>query len=287
MNGNEWPLVFFTLFSQASWGILITGGLLLVAKQQLGLSAEPLRMLTAFSLVLMGLALLLSFLHLSRPHISVYSLHNLGSSWLSREIVFALGFFSLLVLAFVLMRFKLAKPGVPTLAYVAACVAGFLLVFSMVRLYMIPTVPSWNHPGTPLSFFNSSLLLGGILSLLALVYMAYRGPVIPGMAGLTKILLIVVLAGAIIHMGHLFIGWGRPIAETGSFPPPQLPAVFRYLQMVFLLVGILFLLAWNGLGGGSPFWGHPVWVGLAAGGFFMAELLGRWLFYASYYRLGV
>lgn len=287
MNGNEWPLVFFTLFSQASWGIVITGGLLLIAKQQDPLSAEPLRRLTAFSLVLMGLALLLSFLHLSRPHISVYSLNNLGSSWLSREIVFALGFFSFLALTSILLRFHIAKQGVSTLAFMAAGIAGFLLVFSMVRLYMIPTVPSWNHPATPLAFFNSSLLLGGILSLLALVYMAHRRPAIPGMAVLTKILLIVVVAGAMIHLGHLFLSWGRPVLETGSFPPPQLPAVFRYVQMVFLLAGILFLLAWHGMGSGSTLWGHPVWVALAAGGFFMAELTGRWLFYASYYRLGV
>jgi hypothetical protein len=174
MNSNEWPLVFFTLFSQASAGIMLTATLLLFLLKEDGTLAgsEFRRVAALIALGLMGLALMISFLHLSRPHASVFAISNLGDSWLSREIVLA-GIFFLFTGLVYLVPGPAGNNWAGALM-IASGFVGLVLVFSMVRLYMIPTVPVWNNPSTPLAFFSSTVLLGTMFSLVVIGWLANR-----------------------------------------------------------------------------------------------------------------
>lgn len=285
MNSNEWPLVFFTLFSQASAGIMLAVCMMYFLMRADAASAwvEYRRTAAMVALVLMGMALVISFLHLSRPLASVFAVTNLQVSWLSREIILA-GIFFLLTAILLLFQGNAAGRWGEFLTAGSGLV-GLLLVYSMVRLYMIPTVPVWNNPSTPLAFFSSTLLLGTLAGLVVMVFLAGRA----GHADLpqhaARLLVVLVIAGAVLQIGNsLYVWFGQTLAE-GSFPPPELPVMFRVLQALLMVAGMAAMVAWYLRG--MPLQGHTVWLYVAVAGIFSAELLGRFIFYASYYRLGV
>jgi anaerobic dimethyl sulfoxide reductase subunit C len=285
MNSNEWPLVFFTLFSQASAGIMLASALMLFLLKGDGNAsgAELRRTAALFALVLMGMALMISFLHLSRPHASVFAISNLGASWLSREIILAGVFFLFTALVYLMPGIAGGKWSSAML--IASGVAGMVLVYSMVRLYMIPTVPAWNNPATPLAFFSSTLLLGAMISLGVMAYLATRSghPDFPHK--LVRMIAILAVAGALLQLGNtLYVWFGQTLAE-GSFPAPELPAMIRVVQVLLLAASLGVMAAW--LVRGLPLQGYLAWVLVAGTGFIAAELIGRFLFYASYYRLGI
>jgi anaerobic dimethyl sulfoxide reductase subunit C len=285
MNSNEWPLVFFTLFSQASAGIMLTATLLLFLLKEDGTLAgsEFRRVAALIALGLMGLALMISFLHLSRPHASVFAISNLGDSWLSREIVLA-GIFFLFTGLVYLVPGPAGNNWAGALM-IASGFVGLVLVFSMVRLYMIPTVPVWNNPSTPLAFFSSTVLLGTMFSLVVIGWLANRAGHIGFPQGMVRIMAILLLAGALLQLGNtLFVWFGQNLAE-GSFPPPELPVIIRVAQVALLVVALGVIATWYSRG--LPLQGHFFWFIIAGAGFFTAELIGRFLFYASYYRLGI
>lgn len=285
MNSNEWPLVFFTLFSQASAGIMLVSTLMLfLLKEDIHAAGVEFRRTAALlALVLMGLALMVSFLHLSRPHASVFAMSNLGASWLSREIILAGVFFFFTALVYLVPGPAMGKW--PSALMIASGFVGLILVYSMVRLYMIPTVPAWNNPSTPLAFFSSTLLLGALASLVVIGYLANRSVQADFPQNLVRILAILVLAGALFQLGNtLFVWFGQTLAE-GSFPAPELPVMIRVIQIVLLVAGIAIMATWYSRN--LPLQGSLAWFLVAGTGFILAELLGRFLFYASYYRLGI
>ena len=69
MSNNEWPLVFFTMLSQISVGILISMLILWLTMRNIesGTIETLKRTLMFTALASMGIALVLSFLHLSLP----------------------------------------------------------------------------------------------------------------------------------------------------------------------------------------------------------------------------
>ena len=85
---------------------------------------------------------------------------NVGSSWLSREILSGVSF-AVVGFAFALMQWrKMFSFGVRTVVALVAAAIGLVLVLSMSMVYMIPTRPSWDLITTPLSFFVTTFLLG-------------------------------------------------------------------------------------------------------------------------------
>jgi anaerobic dimethyl sulfoxide reductase subunit C (anchor subunit) len=114
-------------------------------------------------LMLMFLALAVSFLHLGTPRNAIYSLCNFRTSWLSREIFFMSGFCAIVLFEFVVFRRS------PSTGFFYNLVSGFgvaasvFLVYSMVQLYRLPTVEIWDTPYTLFHFFNTSLVCGIIL----------------------------------------------------------------------------------------------------------------------------
>ncbi|HXP97107.1 MAG TPA: DmsC/YnfH family molybdoenzyme membrane anchor subunit, partial [Telmatospirillum sp.] len=78
--GNEWILVFFTLFAQASVGLVMV-------MQCFGCGEQAIRgRCLPWAIGLMAVALLIAFLHLGSPFGGYRALYHLGASWLSREV---------------------------------------------------------------------------------------------------------------------------------------------------------------------------------------------------------
>jgi anaerobic dimethyl sulfoxide reductase subunit C len=121
-------------------------------------------LLTDRALIAIGPALALglaaSLLHLGNPINAYKAVTNLGTSWLSREILLGV-LFAASGAVFALMQWrKISTSSIRQIVGLVVALIGIALAFSMSQIYLIPTRPSWDLITTPLSFFTTTLLLG-------------------------------------------------------------------------------------------------------------------------------
>lgn len=143
-----WSLVIFTLLGQASAGMLI---LSIFSRRP-----DTSRAKAWVACILLGIGALASLEHLSDPTVSFYTITNLKTSWLSREILFV-GLFGAGLLLWLITLNAWARR--------LAAILGLAFVYVMSRVYIIPTVPFWDSLLTYWVFLASSLLLGATLLL--------------------------------------------------------------------------------------------------------------------------
>jgi len=161
---KEWPLVAFTILGQIGVGLFWGFHLPFLVRGRL--PAYGWRMswliLLAVVVLLTVLAAAVSFFHLHHPLRARHALRNLRSSWLSREILFELAFVALTAANALSGGFLNLGRGARWGLLVAAGLAGALFLLSMVKLYMLPSVPVWKRAYTPLTFLAATLLLGAV-----------------------------------------------------------------------------------------------------------------------------
>lgn len=174
LRSREDPLVIFTLVTQMVVGAFLT----LFLGQRAGfevLNPASHPMLHATLLIgLLGIetiALVLSTLHLGRPHRFYRAFNNLKYSPVSREVAGVAVFYNMLgaytlftalsdVLGFlpanlVSMLGQLSGWG--------AALSGPVALYFMHRIYRVPARPFWNHWQVLSSFYGSMLTLGPLL----------------------------------------------------------------------------------------------------------------------------
>ncbi len=149
---HEFSLIFFTVFAQLAVGMAFFA--VIAYKKEDALSIN----LWKGSLIAMALAGLFSFTHLTNPFNAFYTLTQIGSSWMSREIV-AVGAFSGLVFLACLLHYK--NQYKQEVGY-AALFFGVILIYVMTMVYAsVKSMPMWNFLGTLTAFVGTTLLLGG------------------------------------------------------------------------------------------------------------------------------
>jgi anaerobic dimethyl sulfoxide reductase subunit C (anchor subunit) len=293
---KEKSLVAFTIMSQTGAGAFIVLGMLHYA-----LVRGVAEVLTDRALLAIGpivaVGMLASFFHLGTPMNAWRALANLRSSWLSREVLFAL-LFTLLGGWFAVVQWQEIGPLAirEVLAWCAAC-AGLAMIYSMARVYMLRTVPAWNSWATPVSFFATALLLGSLLAAVG-VTLAWAG--LPdgqafvlltryhlpqailhwlglGSFALLGIELIVIPASLAYSARQTRAGAGVP----GKLRPS--PSWLYELRLVLTCLGAALaglLLTWNAslVDRSTTF---LVLVGIAMTLVFAGEVIGRTLFYTA------
>src|SRR5664279_5450432 len=168
---SELPLVVFTIIAQMSVGSFVVLGLIHLFGARFGRDlvdrvSDP--ALYAIGPILV-LGLFLSMMHLGTPIRAVNALGHLGTSWLSREILFGL-LFAAIGGAFALSQwFKWLTPVLRQALAGLAALVGLALVWSMTMVYRLPTVPAWDSWATPVRFFATTFLLGSLAVGAALV----------------------------------------------------------------------------------------------------------------------
>ncbi len=159
MNENFTSLVFFTVLCQTAAGALIFRGLTLIWKSNETFAFESARFtLPAISFLLI-ISLVLAFFHLGKPVHAINAFNNLSKSWLSREILF-LSILIALVISLMLINNRSSISKIEPVFFIASLITGISLVYSMIRIYMIPVIINWYNPFTPVSFICSTLLCG-------------------------------------------------------------------------------------------------------------------------------
>lgn len=178
LSSRENPLVIFTLVSQASLGLFLT----VIAGSQLGIeSLLALRQsvmyvpLVAMAVALAGLGMLMSATHLGKPWRFYRGFNNLRYSPVCRE-----GLGMLLYMVFAGLHLLAALPenavfrsligdigtftAAATVLGTLAAAAGLTGLYYMIRCYLIPARPFWNHWQTGSSFVGTSMVLGSLLT---------------------------------------------------------------------------------------------------------------------------
>lgn len=179
LSTRENPLVVFTLISQAVVGAFITLFIgPLFGLETLSISVHPVALaLTLFGLIgIQTLALVLSTLHLGRPHRFYRAFNNLRWSPVSREVAGIAVFYNFLGVYTLLTTLPMLFTWLPdglVAGLVACCgwgalISGLAALYFMQRIYRIKARPYWNHWQVLTAFYGNMLVLGPLL--VALVY---------------------------------------------------------------------------------------------------------------------
>ena len=152
----HWPLVIMTVLTQLSVGAFATIWLL----QLLG-AGEHLGAAAIGSLLLGGLALAASTLHLGRPIYAYRAIRMWKRSWLSREVLMFGAFSNVAALYAGALWFGL--PGSVALGALTV-LFGVAGVTASAYIYRVPARPAWNTPYTLLQFIFTAALLGPLFA---------------------------------------------------------------------------------------------------------------------------
>jgi anaerobic dimethyl sulfoxide reductase subunit C (anchor subunit) len=306
MNVREWALPVYTILIQMSVGmLLVLWSLRLFGSRKFGKEAidrvvrDPLLILN--TTIIFGM--IGSHFHLSRPYLSFLAVSNFRTSWLSREIVFTLLFFLGSAVLWFFQWYRKGYWGLKTALGWLAIFFGFIAVYCMGRIYLLPTQPAWNTPLTIISFYGTMLLLG-VMALATILIMDLRFMEIRQNGVLTEWATIVnytvkrlaVAAGGFlipILMINLFylqsLRTGTTLMQTSYDLLIQLYEPLLIIRFLLLLAGVGWLvvpvamLKRTGKSVQQLF--TPAY--LACLLVIVGEILGRFLFYAAHIRTGL
>jgi anaerobic dimethyl sulfoxide reductase subunit C (anchor subunit) len=306
MNAREWALITFTILTQMSVGsFLVLGIVHYYANRKAGMKeADRLSDYALLAIVVtFGLALLASLLHLGNPLNAPRAVTHLATSWLSREILFGV-LFAVLAVVFAFMQWrKIASFAVRNVIAWIAAIVGLVLVYVESQVYMLPTEPSWNSLATPVTFFVTSLLLGSLAMGAAFVtnyaYLQRKDPKeakvqsellrgsLRGIAVASVVLLGVEFVVVPIYVAYLATGSAAAVASAKLMIGPF--GLVFVLRLLFAFVGAgifgVFLYQITQAAGKEKTLGYLAYSAFVL--VLVAEVLGRFLFYATRVRIGV
>lgn len=306
MNVSELALVVFTIAAQMSVGaFLVLGGVHFFATRFAGVEeADKLSDLALLAIgPVLALGLLVSILHLGNPLNAPRAIMHLGTSWLSREILFGILFAGCGFL-FAIMQWR--KIGGPTLRNAVALVAAALgigLILSMAMVYYtLPAVPAWNTWATPASFFTTTLLLGA-LAISAAFVAAYAYLNMRNQAKSEKqrdilaitlrwmSLLSLVMLGLHFVIQPLYLAYlavsGPTAEQSASILIKEFGLLFATRQvLLFLGAGVFSLFTYMVARDAKNFRLVSTLAYAAFALVLVGEVIGRYLFYASFARIG-
>jgi DMSO reductase anchor subunit len=202
-------IIFFTVASGAGFGLVtitiafhLMGGLI-------GLPTWGILSAMALGVALAGLGLLSSTLHLASPQNAWRAFSRFRTSWLSREGVFAVLFFPIVL---VYMIGLLLSDGTgywwSQLAGVVSLILSVATVFTTGMIYAsLRTIPQWNSPLVPANYLLLSFASGSVL--LAAVTAVFGGAI--------QIITIVALCATVVSAltKSVYYFWiGKPQGPT-------------------------------------------------------------------------
>ena len=307
MNTNEWALIIFTVVMQMAVGsFVVLGGVHFFAARRNGL--EEADKLSDHALLAIGpvvvFGLLVTLLHLGNPANAPRAIMNVGSSWLSREILCSVLFcIGGALFAFLQWR-KLTTPALRNALALIVAGIGIALVISMSMIYHLFSVPAWDTLATPVTFFITAFLLGSLAMGAAFVanfwYMRRKNMDVKSIqytmlaTSLRWIALI-----AIALLGLQFIVMPLYLAGLGMESSPAAAAsigliaqqqglIFAIrLVLLFVGAGLLAVFLYSMASSENKLRVVSNLAYLAFALVLISEILSRYLFYASMVRIGL
>jgi anaerobic dimethyl sulfoxide reductase subunit C len=307
MDIREWSLILFTILTQMAVGSFVILGAIhfWAARKHSQAEADRLtdRALLAIGPVLV-LGMLASLFHLGNPLSAPIAVTNLATSWLSREILFAVLFAGFGALFAFLQWRKLGSFTLRNIVAWIAAILGLILVYAMAKVYMLETQPAWNTVATPILFFTTALLLGALAMGAALVtnyaILKRKDPscaevqcelvreITKGVALTGIILLGVELLVVPLHLAYLAASSNVTAISSAAMLYDQFAVMFGLrLVLVFVGAGVfgLFLYRMALDPGREQMLGRLIYLAFAL--VLISEIVGRFLFYATHAKIGI
>lgn len=306
MNIREWALLTFTILGQMAAGAMLV--LMVVrayATAKAGLKeADRMTDGPLFIVVpIMGLALLASLLHLNNLGNVVNAVPNLGSSWLSREVVISVAFVIVAALYTFLQWRKIGSNGLRTVIGWITVVIGLVQTYAMSMVYMIRTQPAWNTLATPIAFFVTTLLLGALVVAVALVInysinqkkdtnaaekqLDLLRDALQGIAITAIVLLGIEFLVLPVYMAYLATQGIAALESLQMMTGAYGATLVIRLLFVFIGVGVLVTYLYRNASSAGK---EKAMASLVYSAFVLVlagEVMGRFLFYATHVRIGL
>lgn len=165
MNIHEWPLTLFTVFGQMAVGAFIVLGLIQLLGRGSYSTAVIDRVATPALYAIgpiMGAGFFAAFFHLGNPAHALNALRGWQGSPLTQEVIMGVAFAACGFLFAAAQYFLWFSPPVRAGLAVVTGVIGLVFIWSMARLYMLPTIPAWDHWTTPAQFYLTALSTGAL-----------------------------------------------------------------------------------------------------------------------------
>lgn len=286
MFAEEWPLLTFTLLTQLAVGSYVFFVIIRSLNKKLGNNLGM--KVTKRGILLVGpvmvLALLCSIFHLGTPLGANRSILNLGSSWLSREIIFSGGFFVLWVVSYYLDRKNTWNQVVGWIT----SIVGIGAVFCMASIYAHSIRPAWTNVNTYIAFYGTSIVFGAAVSIGVILF--NKGEITKGLmsvvkgigyAGLAAIVLQLIYTP--IYVAGLSNGGAAGIESAGLLTGKYATTtLFRWILSIGGLAIIVLPLYWkiNSKIQCKLFYAALTFV-------LVGEFLGRYIFYGTGISIGI
>ncbi|KJG32018.1 dimethyl sulfoxide reductase [Photobacterium angustum] len=160
----ELPLVIFTVLAQTA-----VGGYIIMASRLSAMGAtfkqrRPIVLSMFILWAFMAVGFAASTMHLGSPLRAFNALNRVGHSGLSNEILTGSLFFALGGIYWLSDLFKVVSESILKLARIVVSIAGIIFMAAMVKVYLINTVPVWNSSFTYVEFIGTVLMSGILLA---------------------------------------------------------------------------------------------------------------------------
>jgi anaerobic dimethyl sulfoxide reductase subunit C (anchor subunit) len=164
MGWGEWPLFFFTVIAQSAVGAfwwccvaLLAGGLAPGQYASLERSMLVIWLMVAF-------AFSAAVFHLGTPLRAINASFRFGRTHFSNEVVFGSIFVGLGLIGWIMATRDIGGAAGQLFVLGLTLLCSFAFLASMIALYMIPTVPTWNTPLTPAAYILTAVIGGSIVA---------------------------------------------------------------------------------------------------------------------------
>ncbi|WP_052343690.1 dimethyl sulfoxide reductase anchor subunit family protein [Bacillus massiliigorillae] len=261
---HSMTLVVFTILSQLAIGAFMAFFILDAIKQKVSkkTSLITLGIIIAISIV----AVIVSVFHLGHPFAAYRAILNLGQSWLTREILFFPGF----ILFVILYTFFAKTKGSKQILGTITSLLGAVTIFCTAMIYTIPSMPAWNNGTTMAAFFVTALLLGPVL--VQMLVSVLDGKYVDFTAYTLGAAVVAILLN-VINLTILKGGFPEAV-ETFTLLTAS-PLFWVKLVLIVVGCGIALIGLMNRKYKSTPL------VAVILGCFFIAEFVGRMLFYST------
>ncbi len=306
MNIREWTLPVYTILTQLSVGALFVIWVIRALNSAKFGSEKTDQTIKIPILILFTTAIAaitFAHFHLSRPYLSFLALRNLKSSWLSRELLANLIYIIFLGLLLISLWLVKVRHKVNTVLGWLAILSGFIIDYCMSRIYLLPSQPAWNSLLTPASFLVTTFLLGvltvPVLFTMDLIFKKSQGQdgqaihaqlidqSLGRLAVIAATLCILMATIVYFQIASLFSGNAAAQISLNLLLNIYQPLLIIRLALLFIGVGWLGFVAakhhQKKLAAESLF----LQVLIACLLVMVAEILGRFLFFAIHVRIGI
>lgn len=206
---GELSLVIFSVALQMAVGLFFWMAVTMSRQKEFNLKTPAL-----VALILTAVAMLASLGHLGTPLRAFNALMNLGSSWLSREIILA-GAFLVVTAAAFHFEHRGAEEGTKKACYWLGTAVGFCAIASMAMVYMRTVIPAWGTWYTMADFLLTGLILGGSLLLVLAEANQEAMAKVTGIPYGIMVFVLLYAALSIPYMAGLSAGGGAATASAG------------------------------------------------------------------------